>query len=59
MVRVLADGVVLHLVGVEDHEVGPIALAQFAAAFEVADVGGRASGREALTGRGFGGTVPT
>ena len=35
VVRVFVSGVVLYLVGVEYHDVGPVAFAQFAAAFEV------------------------
>jgi hypothetical protein len=46
VVRVFVDGVVLNLVGVEYHGVGPVAFAQLAAAFEVEGVGGQASGRE-------------
>ena len=59
VVRVFVGGVILNLVGVEYHDVGPVAFAQFAAGFEVESVGGLASGREALTGRGFGGMLPT
>ena len=59
MVRVFVGGMVLILVGVEYHDVGPVALAQLAAAFEAERVRRQASGRAALTERGFGGTLPT
>jgi len=58
MVRVSIGGGVLNLVGVEHRDIGPVAFAEFAAAFEVEGVRRQVPGREALTGRGFGGALP-